>query len=132
MVRDVWYGYREVAGGVDMGALSTKGSIVAGVLAAIGASVCCVGPLVLLALGIGGAWIGNLTALEPYRPIFIGLTVLFVGIAFRRLYLAPKVCEPGTLCVDPKTARRQRLIFWLVTPLLLALLAVPSLAPLFY
>ena len=46
--------------------LDVKGSLVAGVLAGIGASVCCVGPLVLLALGIGGAWIGNLTALEPY------------------------------------------------------------------
>ncbi|MGR5415051.1 mercuric transporter MerT family protein, partial [Vibrio astriarenae] len=35
---------------------SGKGPLVAGVLAAIGASVCCVGPLVLLALGIGGSW----------------------------------------------------------------------------
>jgi mercuric ion transport protein len=36
--------------------LNVKGSLVAGALAAIGASVCCVGPLVLLTLGIGGAW----------------------------------------------------------------------------
>jgi len=115
-----------------MAALSAKGSLVAGVLAAIGASVCCVGPLVLLALGIGGAWIGSLTTLEPYRPIFIGLTLLFVGVAFRRLYLVPQVCEPGALCADPKIARRQRLIFWLVATALVALLAVPSLAPLFY
>ena len=49
-----------------MTALDTKGSLAAGVLAAIGGSLCCVAPLVLLALGNGGAWIGNLTALEPY------------------------------------------------------------------
>ncbi|EMR15037.1 mercuric transport protein, partial [Klebsiella quasipneumoniae] len=30
---------------------------------------CCLGPLVLIALGFSGAWIGNLTVLEPYRPI---------------------------------------------------------------
>ena len=34
--------------------LTGKGSLVASSLTAIGASVCCVGPLVLLALGVGG------------------------------------------------------------------------------
>ena len=53
-----------------MASLTAGRSLVAAILAAIGASVCCVGPLVLLALGIGGAWIGNLAALEPYRPAF--------------------------------------------------------------
>lgn len=90
------------------------------------------GPLVLLALGIGGSWISNLTAMEPYRPIFIGLTLLFLGLAFRQLYLVPQVCAPGTPCADPITMKRQRLIFWIVALLLLCLLAVPLLAPLFY
>ena len=43
------------------------------------------GPLVLLALGIGGAWIGTLTPFEPYRPLFIGLTLIFLGLAFRKV-----------------------------------------------
>ncbi len=115
-----------------MAGLNQNTSIVAGVLAAVGASVCCVGPLVLLALGIGGAWIGNLTALEPYRPIFIGLTLVFLGLAFRRLYLVPRVCEPGSECANPRVPRRQRLTFWVVTFLVIALLAVPWAAPLFY
>ena len=51
-----------------MTTFNVKGSLFAGVLAAIGASVCCVGPLVLLMLGIGGAWVANLTAVEPLRP----------------------------------------------------------------
>lgn len=99
---------------------------------AIGASVCCVGPLVLLALGIGGTWVSSLTAMEPYRPIFIGLTLLFLGLAFRRLYLVPQVCAPGTPCAKPHTLQRQRLTFWIVTVLVAGLLAVPWLAPLFY
>lgn len=115
-----------------MAQLTGKGSLVAGVLAAIGASVCCVGPLVLLALGIGGTWIGNLTAMEPYRPIFMGLTLLFLGLAFRKLYLVPQVCAPDTPCADPRTRTRQRLTFWIVAALLFGLLAVPWFAPLFY
>lgn len=107
-------------------------ALIAGVVAAIGASVCCVGPLVLLALGIGGTWVGSLTAMEPYRPYFIGLTLLFLGLAFRRLYLVPQVCTPGTPCADPRTRQNQRLTFWIVAALLLGLLAVPWLAPLFY
>ncbi len=111
--------------------LTGKGSLIAGVLAAIGASVCCVGPLVLLALGIGGGWIGSLTAMEPFRPVFIILTLVFLGLAFRKLYLAPQVCSPGTPCANPETRRRQRAIFWIVTALLVGLLAAPWLAPLF-
>lgn len=53
-----------------MAQLNAKSSLVLGVLAGIGASVCCVGPLVLLALGIGGAWVGNLTALETIPACF--------------------------------------------------------------
>jgi mercuric ion transport protein len=115
-----------------MALLDARGSLLAGALAAIGASVCCVGPLVLLALGIGGVWVGSLTTLEPYRPLFIGLTLLFLGLAFRRLYLQPQVCAPGTPCADPRTIKRQRVTFWAVGALLLGLLAVPWLAPLFY
>ena len=111
---------------------SGNGLLVAGILAAIGASACCVGPLVLLALGISGAWISSLTALEPYRPIFIGLTLLFLAFAFYRLYLAPRVCTPGSACAAPRTLKRRRLAFWVVTVLALGLIVVPWVAPLFY
>jgi mercuric ion transport protein len=109
-----------------------NGVLVGSILAAIGASICCVGPLVLLALGISGAWISSLTALEPYRPIFIGLTLLFLGFAFYRLYLARPVCTPGSTCANPRMLKRQRLTFWIVAVLVLGLIAIPWLAPLFY
>ena len=112
-----------------MATFRVKGSLLASVLAAIGASVCCVGPLVLLMLGIGGAWVANLTALEPLRPWFIAATLLFLGLAFRRLYLQPQVCEPGSVCAEPIVLKRQRLIFWVVALAILALLSVPWLAP---
>jgi len=111
---------------------SGRGFLAAGILAAVGASICCVGPLVLLALGVSGAWIGSLTALEPYRPLFIGLALLFLAFAFHRLYLARRVCAPGSACANPRTLKRQRLAFWIVTILVLGLISVPWFAPLFY
>ena len=102
----------------------------AGVLAAIVGSLCCVAPLVLLTLGISGAWISQLTALEPYRPIFIGVTLVFVGLAFRQLYIVPARCGPGEACADPRLQRRQRQIFWVVVVGLAALIAFPWYAPL--
>jgi mercuric ion transport protein len=111
---------------------TSKGGSFASALAGIGASVCCVGPLLLLGLGISGAWIGNLTALEPMRPWFIGVSALFIASAFRRLYFAPALCEPGAACADPRVIKRLRVLFWLVAVAVAALLAVPWIAALFY
>jgi len=102
----------------------------AGVLAAIVGSLCCVAPLLLLTLGISGAWISLLTALEPYRPIFIGVMLAFIGLAFRRLYIVPARCAPGEACANPRLQRRQRQIFWVVVVGLAALIAFPWYAPL--
>ena len=48
--------------------LNPKAALVAGGVAGIGASLCCVGPLVLVLAGVGGAWVSALSALEPFRP----------------------------------------------------------------
>jgi mercuric ion transport protein len=102
----------------------------ASALAAIIGSLCCVAPLVLITLGISGAWISQLTALEPYRPIFIGVMALFLGLAFRQLYIVPDRCAPGEACANPRLQRRQRHIFWVVVMGLAALIAFPWYAPL--
>jgi mercuric ion transport protein len=111
---------------------TTKLALAGGVLAGIGASACCVGPLLLLTLGIGGAWVGHLTALEPYRPIFIGLTVLFLCLAFWKLYLVPQNCAVEDKCVADRTRRVQRVLFWIFVPLSLGLMASPWILPIFY
>lgn len=54
--------------------------------AAVAASACCVLPLLLISLGLGGAWIGSLTALAPYQPIFIGIALVALGYAAFREY----------------------------------------------
>lgn len=112
--------------------MNSKQTMMASVLAGIGASLCCVAPLVLLSIGIGGAWVATLIAFEPVRPIFMGLTLLFIGLSYRKLFLTTQTCEPGKPCADNKLLREQRFIFWGVTIPLLGLLAFPWFAPLFY
>ncbi|MDP9011940.1 MAG: mercuric transporter MerT family protein [Pseudomonadota bacterium] len=104
----------------------------AGVVAGIVGSLCCVAPLALLLLGISGAWIGQLTALEPYRPIFIGVSAFCMALSFRHLYIVPARCVPGEACEDPQLQKRQRQIFWIVAVGLAALLAFPWFAPYFF
>lgn len=108
--------------------IKVKSSMVAAALAAVGASACCAGPLILLSLGIGGAWIGNLTPLEPYRPIFVALVAVFMVMAWRRLYREP-TCAPGDVCAIPEVAARQRTIFWVVLAMVCLMAASPWLLP---
>ena len=109
----------------DTAAKSGLGAMIAAAAATIGASLCCIGPLVLLTLGIGGTWVSTLTELTPYRPFFIGITALFLFMAFRKLYLLPRQCAPGDICAISSALRNQRIIFWVVTVILAATLAFP-------
>lgn len=104
------------------------------VVSALIASICCMGPLVLLALGITGAWIGNLTALEPYRPIFIIVTLGFLGFAFYGAYRKPKTetCHAEGACARPGSKERLKIILWIVAGLILVLLAFPYLVAYVY
>lgn len=115
---------------VDASPPSAGGPLAGGVLAAFGASACCAGPLLLVTLGAGGAWVARLRALEPLQPLFLLLALLFVGWAFYRLYIAPRRCTPGQVCAAPAVLRRQRALFWLSLAAIAALLLFPWLVPL--
>lgn len=106
--------------------------LAAGGLAAILASTCCLGPLVLVALGFSGAWIGNLTVLEPYRPFFIGAALVAMVFAYRSIYRPAQTCKLGEVCAIPQVRGTYKLIFWIVIILILVALGFPYFLPLFY
>lgn len=108
--------------------------LIGGAAAAIGASLCCLGPLVLVTLGIGGAWIANLSALEPFRPYFLAIAGVFLFLAWKKIYRMPAAadCAPGSLCALPQTGRMYKVLFWVVVALVLIAAVYPYLAPLFY
>ena len=111
---------------------SGRGALAAGGLAALLASTCCLGPLVLVSLGVSGAWIGNLTALEPYRPLFLGAALIALFFAYRRIFRPAQDCKPGEVCALPQVRRAYRIVFWIVVALVVVALAFPYMLPLFY
>jgi mercuric ion transport protein len=103
-----------------------------GILAALGAASCCVVPFALFTLGISGAWISNLTALEPYQPIFAAVTVGFLGYGFYHVYRKPKVaCAEDSYCAKPSAGRTAKIGLWTAVVLVIVALGFPKLAPLF-
>lgn len=57
-----------------------------GVASALAASVCCIVPLVLVSAGVGGAWLGSLTALAAWQPFFLAAAIASVGAGFWLVY----------------------------------------------
>ena len=100
-----------------------------GVLGALAASSCCLLPLALFSLGIGGAWIGNLTALAPYQPIFVAITLGLVGYGFWLAYRQRPACADGEVCARPLPNRLVKTMLWAATALVAAALAFPYVAP---
>ena len=119
----------------DRGDSSTRTARLAsvgGILAALGAASCCVVPFALFTLGISGAWISNLTALEPYQPIFAVVTFAFLGYGFYLVYRKPKVdCAEDSYCAKPSSGRTAKIGLWVATVLVIVALGFPKIAPLF-
>lgn len=109
-----------------------RGALLTGGLAAILASTCCLGPLALISLGVSGAWISNLTLLEPYRPLLIGASLVALFLAWRRIWRPAANCKPGEVCALPQINRRYKLLFGVVAALLIIAFGFPLVAPWFY
>lgn len=106
---------------------------VGSILAAVGATSCCVIPFALVTLGIGGAWLGNLTALAPYQPYFIVLTAIFLAGGFYLVYRRRKVaCADGSICARPSSHRITKIALWSATVLVAIGAGFPYLAPLLF
>lgn len=99
-----------------------------GILGAITASTCCIVPLILFSLGVSGAWIGNLTALEPYKPIFVAVTLGFLGYGYWLVYRTPATCTDGA-CERPLPNRLVKTALWLATLLVMTALLWNWIAP---
>ena len=103
-----------------------------GILAALGAASCCVVPFALFMLGVSGAWIGNLTALEPYQPVFAATAAVCLGYGFYLVYRRPKnACAEGSYCASPSSSRLAKIGLWTALVLVLIAVGFPHIATLF-
>jgi len=82
-----------------------------GVFAALAASICCIGPLLLTVLGVSGAAV--LSKFEVLRFPMIGLVILLFGIAGYSLFRKREACEPGSICADPVKYRKMVITYWI-------------------
>ena len=99
-----------------------------GILGALASMSCCILPLALFTLGISGAWIANLTALEPYQPVFFAATAGCLGIGYYLVYRRPRgACTDGS-CTRTLPSRAVKTALWAATALALAALAFRYLA----
>ena len=104
--------------------------VAGGILGALAASSCCVVPLLLFSLGIGGAWIANLTALAPYKPLFVAATAGLLGYSFYSVYWKPKrACAADDACARPLPNRLVKTGLWIATVLVLIAFAFDYIAP---
>ena len=105
----------------------------AGLLGAVLASSCCVVPLVLVTLGVSGAWIGSLTALEPYKPYFVILTLALLAGGYWHVYVRRKPeCVDGSYCARPASALFTKMALWLATIIVVIAMTLQWWAFLFY
>ena len=104
-----------------------------GIIGALLASSCCIAPLVLLLLGVSGAWIGNLTALEPLKPYFSAVALAFIGLGFWHVYFRARPdCADDAHCARPRCSMLTKTALWIATALIALALTIDWWAPYFY
>jgi mercuric ion transport protein len=117
----------------DTEAKGKAGPLVLAGAAGILGSLCCVGPLIAVSLGLGGAVAGTLVAFEPYRPLFVAIALAALGYSGWKIYRrSAAACAPGQVCAVPAVNRIYRAVFWVVTLAVLLLLASPYYLPWFF
>ena len=108
-----------------------SGALIAAGAATLLASACCLAPLALVLVGVSGAWIGQLSAFEPYQPYFAATAGLALVVAGMKIWRAP-ACDDGRPCAVPSAKRAQKAVFITAASLLALVIGFPLLAPLFY
>lgn len=105
-----------------------RGGMIAAVITGLLASACCVGPLILVVLGVGGAWVADLRILDPLRPWLMGAALIFLTYAHIRYWQRRR---QEAACGCPTENSHQALWLWLGTVLVAAAFIAPYALPYF-
>ena len=106
--------------------VNVKTSLTSGILASTAATLCCVMPFVLLMLGISGAWISYLVALEPYQPIFVAVALVALFFAYKGIFINNNLCtENDKFCAKPSVNRIYKTAFYVVAIMVILSIVAP-------
>ena len=103
---------------------------IASLLAGIAASSCCLLPMVLFTLGVGGAWIGTLVRLAPLQPYFIAAAAISLGAGYWLVYRSRVACANRGTCHTPRADRLVKSLLVLATTLVVLAVGFKFVAPL--
>jgi mercuric ion transport protein len=106
--------------------VATTGSL----FGALAMTSCCILPLVLVSLGVGGVWIAQLTALYAYKWGTFSVASVFLAWGFWNVYRpAGGTCRDGAACALPVNRRLMKASLWLATVVVLIALIFPYITP---
>src|SRR5216683_215072 len=78
------------------------------------ASLCCIGPLLFIALGLGA--FGAAAAFETARPYLLGLALLLLAFGFYRVYFRrTEACGSGEACATKPVNKASRVGLWIAS-----------------
>jgi arsenite methyltransferase len=121
----------EAAGTKAASSMSGQAGLAGAALVALASVACWAVPLLLLSLGITGAWMSAFTVLAPYKWWLIAASVGCLAYAWHRIYRVPST-DPAGACVAPAGFAWSRGLFWAVSALVLAAIVSPYLVPFFF
>jgi mercuric ion transport protein len=106
--------------------MKEKSLAVASTLAALLASLCCLGPLLLGGAGLGALLVATFA---PLRPYFLAVSVLLLAGGFYLVYRKPRsrgACEGETCAPESRTRRMAKPLLWIAAFAVAALAFFPS------
>lgn len=117
------------SGCTGRGRRAAEWTTVGGALAALGVCAsCCLLPLVLIAVGAGGAWAGTLQVFAPYKWAFVAAAAVLLAYAFYAVYRRRPTCGAAT-CATCRPSRTARVGLWAATILAVSSVAFDYLEP---
>ena len=108
-----------------------KKIIGAGLLTAIAASLCCITPVLALIAGTSGL-ASTFSWLEPFRPYFIGLTILVLGFAWYQKLKPKKQIDCNCETEEKPKFIQSKMFLGIVTAFAIVMLAFPYYSSIFY
>lgn len=103
-----------------------KASLAGSLVSAFLASICCIGPVIFAILGVSGA--AFVQKFERYRPAFLVISILFLGVSFFFAYRKKPAnqCEAGSYCAHPSSGRINKIFLWVAVALILFFIFFPE------
>jgi len=109
---------------------SARASLRIGGVAAVLASLCYLGPFLLIAYGLSSSWILLLITLSEWsRPFLIVLALIALCFAYEQIWRPKSTYNPGQICAIPQVKMTYKVYFLAVAMLAVVVLMLPYVAP---